>query len=77
MISLLYNQVIVLWKICLCEGPAVPDFQGTLLQDGVQPIHTWPAAALTLMLLVANLTNTKYYKKPENMTETLAHGYSF
>ena len=31
---------------------------------------------LTLMLLVANLANTKWYKKPWKMTEDLAHGYS-
>ena len=29
------------------------------------------------MLLVANLANTKYCKTPKNMTETLAHGYSY
>ena len=34
------------------------------------------ANGLTCMLLVANLANTKWYKKPEKMTETLAHGYS-
>ena len=28
------------------------------------------------MLLVANLANTKWYKKPWNMIETLAYGYS-
>ena len=31
---------------------------------------------LTLMLLVANLANTKWCKKTWKMTETLAHGYS-
>ena len=31
---------------------------------------------LTLMLLVANLANTKGCKKPEKITETLANGYS-
>ena len=33
-------------------------------------------AILTLMLLVANLANTKWCKKPWKMTETLAHVYS-
>ena len=31
---------------------------------------------LTLMLLVAHLANTKLLKNPEEMTETLAYGYS-
>ena len=31
---------------------------------------------LTIMLLVANMANTKWCKKTEKMTETLAHGYS-
>ena len=31
---------------------------------------------LTLMLLLANLANTKLCKKNEKMTETLAYGYS-
>ena len=31
---------------------------------------------LTLMLLAANLANTKLYKEPAKMTETLAYGYS-
>ena len=31
---------------------------------------------LTLMLMVANLTNTKCCKKSEKMAETLANGYS-
>ena len=31
---------------------------------------------LTLMLLVANLANTKRCKKPRKITETLANGYS-
>ena len=31
---------------------------------------------LILMLLVAYSANTKRYKKPYKMTETLAHGYS-
>ena len=31
---------------------------------------------LTLMLLVANLANTKRYKKKRKITETLANGYS-
>ena len=33
-------------------------------------------AFLTLMLLAANLSNTKLYKKNLKMTETLANGYS-
>ena len=32
--------------------------------------------SLTLMLLVANLADTKCFKIPLKMTETLAHGYS-
>ena len=28
-----------------------------------------------MMLVVANLANTKSSKKPEKVTETLAHGY--
>ena len=43
--------------------------QCRLNQDG---ISKW----LTLMLLVANLADTKGCKKPEKMTETLANGYS-
>ena len=31
---------------------------------------------LALMLLLANLANTKWCKNPKKMTETLAHGYS-
>ena len=31
---------------------------------------------LSLMLLVANLVNTKWCNKPEKKTETLANGYS-
>ena len=35
----------------------------------------WPFN-LTLMLLVANLANTKLCRKHKKITETLAHGYS-
>ena len=36
-----------------------------------------PSKALTLMLPVAKLANTKRCKKHRKMTATLAHGYSF
>ena len=32
---------------------------------------------LTLMLLMADLANTKWRKNPEEMTETLAYRYSY
>ena len=37
----------------------------------------WCVIALTLILLVANLADTKWCKKPLKITETLANGYSF
>ena len=43
----------------------------------LQECRNTPVQALTLMLLVANLGNTKLCKKTENLTETLAHAYSF
>ena len=52
-----------LWPV-----PWVTTMEGVLLyiHDGV----------LTLMLLVADLANTKGCKKPEKLTETLVPGYS-
>ena len=68
--------------ICLCcHFLLTIDSTWSILQKDVlcQGDITFSAAtretALTLMLLGANLANTKWCKKPWKITETLAHGY--
>ena len=53
---------------CVKIDLPLPSHSGLWLWDG--------SLILTLMLLVDNLAIKKLCKKPEKMTEPLAHGYS-